>query len=99
VSFMDRLLECIRDKLKKKFGLQLSVVEGIRQYDDFMEKIDMGKSIIKRFKDNFFIAKLMDESNKVEKFLGVQEESKEETKQAKEEVKYNENSEEAQKMS
>lgn len=35
VSFVDRLLLTITAKLKNKFGLQMSVMKGIREYENF----------------------------------------------------------------
>lgn len=62
VSFVDRLLLCITDKLKKRFGAQTAILKGIRDYESLQEEMERGQSIVEKFRDNFFIAKLMDES-------------------------------------
>jgi hypothetical protein len=93
VSFVDRLLECIKKKLVKKFGLSQAVSMGLKDQENFKEQIEQGKNIIAKFKDNFFILELMNEQsegNKVENFFGVAKE---------EEKKYDENSEQNQVMS
>ena len=84
VSFVDRLLDCIKLKLQKKFSLQQSVQMGLKDYKTFCEQIDSGKTIIQKFKDNFFILQIIEneETNKVENFYGIKKE---------EEKKYDEN--------
>lgn len=49
VSFVDRLLATITNKLKKKFGLQMSIMKGIKDYDGFQEEIERGLSIVTKF--------------------------------------------------
>lgn len=51
---------------------------GIKDYDKYMEQIQLGKNILTKFNENFFIAKLMDDDqDKVKNFLGdTQEEEK-----------------------
>jgi hypothetical protein len=61
VSFVDRLLECIKQKLVSKFGLAQAVSLGLKDYQNFTEQIEQGKNIISKFKDNFFILDLMNE--------------------------------------
>ena len=70
VSFVDRLLEKIKSKLQGKLGLQKSLMLAIKNYEQFQTDIDQGKSIIKKFLENFFISELMDESNKMKEFGG-----------------------------
>ena len=65
---------------------------GIKDYENFQTEIEQGKNIIVKFKDNFFIAKLMEEqseSNKVTNFFGTQPE---EEAKVPEKPKYDENS-------
>mgnify|MGYP001200781347 CR=1 FL=1 len=38
-------------------------MKGVRDYDTFQEEIERGISIVKKFQENFFIAKLMDEQH------------------------------------
>ena len=55
-------------------------MSGMKDYENFTIIIEQGKNIINKFMENFFIAKLMDESNKMETFglTGMSEETKEE---------------------
>ena len=61
VSFVDRLLVTITNKLKNKFGLQRSIMKGIKDFENFGEEVERGISIVKKFQENFFIAQLMNE--------------------------------------
>ena len=93
VSFVDRLLDCIKQKLMKKFGLSQAVSMGLKDYENFCDQIEQGKNIIQKFRDNFFILDLMkdqNDENKVEKFFGVESEEKKQ--------KYDENSDSNQVM-
>lgn len=49
VSFIDRLLETIKKKLQFKFGVQQSVMKGIKDYKNFEIEIDQGINIIDKF--------------------------------------------------
>ena len=40
-------------------------MKGVKDFKSFEIEIDQGISIISKFKENFFIAKLMDEQNKM----------------------------------
>ena len=60
VSFVDRLLVTITNKLKSKFGLQKSIMKGIKDYDNFQEEIGRGIGIVRKFEENFFVAQLME---------------------------------------
>ena len=73
VSFVDRLLLCITDKLKKRFGVQMAVMKGIRDYESFQEEMERGQSIVDKFRENFFIAQLMDASQKFKDLEKTQE--------------------------
>ena len=47
---------------------------GIKDYENFQTEIEQGKNIIVKFKENFFISKIMEEqneSNKVANFFGT----------------------------
>lgn len=44
---------------------------GIKDFDGYMDSLQHGKNILIKFNENFFISKLMDESeDKVKDFLG-----------------------------
>ena len=68
VSFVDRLLETIKAKLKSKFSLQLSIMDGMKEYETFTQTIESGKNIISKFMENFFIAKLMEDQSRMKDF-------------------------------
>jgi len=55
VSFIDRLLQTIRQKIEAKLSLANSVYRATRDYDQFQQEIQHAKSIIEKFIANFFI--------------------------------------------
>lgn len=61
VSFVDRLLVTITNKLKNRFGLQKSVMKGLKDHANFEEELESGIRIVQKFKENFFIAQIMQE--------------------------------------
>ena len=61
VSFVDRLLDTIKAKLKGKLGLQLSIMASVKNYEQFQKDIEQGKNIVSKFLENFFISELMDD--------------------------------------
>jgi hypothetical protein len=77
VSFVDRLLATITNKLKGKFSLQMSVMKGIKEHENFQEEIERGISIVTKFQENFFIAQLMDEQANKFKDLEVEKQKQE----------------------
>ena len=56
VSFVDRLLVTITNKLKNRFGLQKSVMKGLKDYANFEDELESGIRIVQKFRENFFIA-------------------------------------------
>ena len=74
VSFVDRLLATITNKLKNKFSLQMSVMKGLKDHAGFQEEIERGISITTKFQENFFIAQLMDQQANKFKDLEVEKE-------------------------
>jgi len=75
VSFIDRLLECIQQKLKMKISMQKALNAGKKgEVDAFCDQeIVTAVNILNRFNDNFFIVEIMkkheDGKNKVEEAL------------------------------
>lgn len=88
VSFVDRLMDSIKGKLKAKLNLQSSVYQGIRNYEQFSSDIEHGRNIVSKFIDNFFIKDLMQKSKMDD--MGFPESSEEEKKS---DSLYDENSE------
>ena len=91
VSFVDRLLLCITDKLKNRFGVQMAVMKGVRDHESFQEEMERGQSIVDKFRENFFIAQLMDASQKF-KDLEKTQESLQKQEESKQSERYDENS-------
>ena len=56
VSFVDRLLVTITNKLKNRFGLQKSVMKGLKDYANFEDELESGIRIVQKFRENFFVA-------------------------------------------
>lgn len=79
VSFVDRLLITITNKLKNRFGLQKSIMKGMKDYENFGDEIERGLSIVQKFQENFFIAQLMDEQTNKFKDLEVEKEKNKDT--------------------
>lgn len=49
--------------------MQQAIYKGLRDYEEFQSELEQGKNIVVKFLENFFISKLMDNSNKVGNFL------------------------------
>ena len=46
VSFVDRLLDCIKLKLRAKLNLQQSIRSGIHDYENYTALLEQGKNIV-----------------------------------------------------
>lgn len=56
VSFMDRLMECIVEKIKKFCTLGSSIRNGIKNQEEYlMGTLYFAKGIVSKFKEGFFI--------------------------------------------
>lgn len=68
VSFVDRLLDKVKEKLKAKMGLQQAMINGLKDHHAFSEDIFHSRSIIEKFTENFFILELLEPVNKMKDF-------------------------------
>jgi hypothetical protein len=59
VSFIDRLLDCILLKIKERFSINKSVINGKSNFEDYDQQIQCASAVITKFKENFFVADLM----------------------------------------
>ena len=91
VSFVDRLLDCIKLKLRSKLNLQQSIRSGIHDYENYTALLEQGKNIVQKFLENFFLLEIMEQDDKMTRF--AKDQNQEEQKQSSE--KYDENNEEA----
>lgn len=56
ISFIDRLLDCIIQKIKQKVGINLSIIAGKTDYEAYSSTyIQHAKSILIRFQEVSFI--------------------------------------------
>jgi len=68
VSFVDRLLDCIKLKLRSKLNLQLSIRSGIYDYENYCALLEQGKNIVTKFLDNFFLLEIMEKDDPMTRF-------------------------------
>ena len=82
VSFIDRLLTCIVNKIRSRCSLGTSIQQGRQgKLQDYMLNVLEGsKASIVKFSENFFIAEVLDKhesaNDKVERALGIQPEER-----------------------
>lgn len=60
MSFIDRLLDCIKAKIKAKMSINKSIIHGKTEYEKYDQEIQCAQSVITKFKENFFIAEVME---------------------------------------
>ena len=80
VSFVDRLLDCIKGKLKQKLNLQLSIRSGLHDYENYCAQLEQGKNIVSKFIENFFLLEVMEKDDKMAIFKKDNGLSEEESK-------------------
>ena len=68
VSFVDRLLDCIKLKLRSKLNLQQSIRSGIHDYENYTALLEQGKNIVQKFLENFFLLEIMEQDDKMTRF-------------------------------
>ena len=59
VSFIDRLLSCILNKIKNKFTINISIIRGKKEFERYDQELQNASAVITKFKENFFVADLM----------------------------------------
>lgn len=56
VSFIDRLLDCVKDKFRKHLTFGKAIQAGQKDCENFrFEVTEMAKTAIEKFKENFFV--------------------------------------------
>ena len=80
MSFVDRLLDCIKSKLRQKLNLQLSIRSGLHDYEAYCAQLEQGKNIVSKFIENFFLLEVMEKDDKMARFKKDMGNSEEESK-------------------
>ena len=62
VSFVDRLLDCIMNKIKERISIHKSVIEGIKSYESYSQTLQLARNTIVKFQENLFVAHLIEKN-------------------------------------
>ena len=87
VSFVDRLFNCILGKFKKKFSIQLSIIQGISDLEKYQKNLKLASGIVTKFLENYFVLDIIDKQNEKEAKANEEEEKKESERKKDEQVK------------